>query len=177
MKYQYRRGGANYGKVPAGIAARELERIRKESGRLRTEDVVQAARPGKAPLHPIIFDCNVDEAAEKHYLWNARMLVRNIVVVRSEGAEPEPLFIHVVLESEGEEGTKDQYYQSSRVIVNSATELQAAVDQSRLRVDSAQNSLADLLRIAKGSKYVKLIGTAVSHVRKAAGALNRVAAD
>jgi len=177
MKYQYRRGGANYGKVPAGIAARELERIRKESGRLRTEDVVRAARPGKAPLHPIIFDCNVDEAAEKHYLWNARMLVRNIVVIRSEGAEPEPLFVHVVLESEGEEGTKDQYYQSSRIIIESPTEMQAALDQSRLRLQSAQKSLTDLQRIAKNSKHIKLVGTAVSHVRKATGALDRLAGD
>ena len=176
MKYQYRTGGTNYRKVPAEIAARELERIRKETDRLRTEDVIRAAKPAKAPLHPI-FEWNDNEAAKQHRLWQARQLIRNVVVIRSEGAEPDPLFIHVVLESEGEEGTKDQYYQSSRVIVESPTEMQAALDQSRLRLQSAQKSLTDLQRIAKNSKHIKLVGTAVSHIRKATGALDRLAGD
>ncbi|HUV69540.1 MAG TPA: hypothetical protein VMW15_07750, partial [Terracidiphilus sp.] len=120
---------------------------------------------------------NDSEAAKQHRLWQARVLIRNVVVIRSEGAEPEPLFIHVVLESEGEEGTRAQYYQSSRVIVNSATEMQAALDQSRLRLHSAQKSLSDLQHIAKGSKQIKLIGTAAGHVQKATGALDRLAGD
>jgi len=177
MKYQYRRGGENLRGVPAEIAAKELERIRKQSGRLNTEDVVEEAKAARNPLHPI-FEWDDSEAGKQYRLWQARQLIRNVTVVRSDGADPEPVFVHVVLKGQGnDEGTTEQYYQSTRIVVNSVSELQGALSQADIRLQSARKSLDDLVRLAKESKHIKLASSAASHVDKASRAVQRISAD
>jgi hypothetical protein len=59
----------------------ELDRIYSEHGRLTADLVVAAARPKRHPLHKMVFDRSVDEAAEAWYREKARDLIRSVRVV------------------------------------------------------------------------------------------------
>lgn len=48
-------------------------------GVIHPEDVVDAARPDTSPLHPH-FEWDDSVAAEKHRVWQARQLIRNVHV-------------------------------------------------------------------------------------------------
>jgi hypothetical protein len=171
MKYLYRLADGyrdSFRGVSAQVVARELERIRREHGRLLTETVVDEAATKTCPLHSVIFYCEDKEAARAHRFSVARQLIRSIVVVRSEVAEPEPVFVHVTLGRAGDGDGSEHYYQSSRLIINNASELQAAISESQKRLHTAETSLAALLRIAKNSRHVRVISGAQRHVQKAA---------
>lgn len=62
----------------------ELERIQSEHGRLTSDIVVEAARPEQHPLHSMVFDRPVGEAAEAWYRQKARDLIRSVRVVYKE---------------------------------------------------------------------------------------------
>lgn len=90
--------GCNMG-VPAQVAGAELERIRgEEGGVLRPSDVVEAARPEAAPLHPC-FTWDDAEAAERWRDGEARAVIRNVRVLRcepgSEERRPVLAYVHV----------------------------------------------------------------------------------
>lgn len=68
----------------------ELERIQSEHGRLTSDIVVEAARPKQHPLHSMVFDRPVDEAAEAWYRHNARDLIRSVKVVYKEDDKSGP---------------------------------------------------------------------------------------
>lgn len=69
----------------AGVAFREIERIRKvNGGKMRPEYLVEAAKDNSNPLHRT-FNWNVKSAAMEHWLHQARMIMGSIRVVRETG--------------------------------------------------------------------------------------------
>lgn len=58
-----------------------LEMIRKRDGNITPKAVVDEARPKNSPLHPAIFEKSQKQAAEAHYLEEARKMIRSIEVI------------------------------------------------------------------------------------------------
>lgn len=73
----------------AQIIGPEIERL-EEAGLSTPKGVREAARPEDSPLHEYVFDCETDEAAEKHYLNRAGHILRSIQVevTYSRGGQP-----------------------------------------------------------------------------------------
>lgn len=85
-------------KIKPDVALEELERIRAEhDGKLTAEIVANEAKPKTNPLHDQVYDLSVREAAQEHYLANARKLVRSLVVTYVEGPK-EPTRVFTVVE-------------------------------------------------------------------------------
>lgn len=176
MEYKFRNGTVYQGIKPE-MAGPELERIRTQhGGRLNAEDVLEAARPAKAPLHAG-FTWDKGEAAHAYNLMEARWLIREVVVMHPETGVEQQAFVHVRIpaEDDGEEGTQ-QYYQSSTVIVDNDTELAAAVTESISRLISARRSLDDVKGLSRSNrKQLRLVNQAIEHVSDARGVLEKVA--
>lgn len=80
LKYRF----AEATRAPGGLSAEtigtELEKIRREKGEFRPQDVVDAAKSDSHPLHRA-FEWNDDIAAEKYRLEQARAIIRSVVLV------------------------------------------------------------------------------------------------
>lgn len=95
MVYSWRPGVSPA--VPAQVAGEEMERIRvHNNGRLTQEDIVEAAKPKTAPLHPA-FEWNDKKAAEQWRLEQASYMIRHIAVAVSGSADRAPIraFVNV----------------------------------------------------------------------------------
>lgn len=66
----------------------ELRAINDQHGGLTPRLVVEAARPKDSPLHAIVFDRTVKDAAEAYYLGRARDLIRTVKRAFPEDAPP-----------------------------------------------------------------------------------------
>ena len=55
-----------------------LEQIYSQYGRLTPDLVVDVARPKDHPLHAVVFNKSVKEAAEQYYLDQAKELIRSV---------------------------------------------------------------------------------------------------
>jgi len=89
MIYQWKDAGAPTS-IDAQVAGEELERIRTfNNGRLEAEDVVEASRDPKAPLHPV-FEWDDTKAAEAHRKSQAMHVIRHIDVVFVKDDVPRP---------------------------------------------------------------------------------------
>lgn len=82
------------------VVRAEFNRIAKANkGRLRAADVVMAARPAKAPLHPF-FEWNDGAAADKFRLLQAERLIRVTVETIEVNGEPREYRAFVSLSSD-----------------------------------------------------------------------------
>jgi hypothetical protein len=91
------------------IILRELRRIAAEHrGVLLPEIVVAAARPTTSPLHNR-FEWNDSDAAHEYRLWQARHLIREVVVHLRVNGEIKPVNVFVSLkpDREGEGGYRE----------------------------------------------------------------------
>ena len=68
----------------------QLLAIREEHGYLNPEVLVSAARPVDHPLHSMVFDKDVPEAAEAYYRARAHQLIRSVRIVAVEPSETDP---------------------------------------------------------------------------------------
>jgi hypothetical protein len=68
----------------------QLLQVREDYGELTPQVVREAARPDGSPLHELVFDRPVSEAAEAHYLSRARALLRVARIPFREGDEQNP---------------------------------------------------------------------------------------
>lgn len=96
MIYQFREHHS--APIPAQVIGERLDKLDKE-GRLNAGEVVQDARPKKAPLHPC-FEWDDAVAAELHREDQARRLIRSVEVVHEpeedgEADEPQIAFVSV----------------------------------------------------------------------------------
>jgi hypothetical protein len=66
-----------------------LQRIYDQRGYLTPELVVEEARPKSSPLHSVVFDKNVKDAAEAYYRDRAHELIQSVKVVYREPTEDE----------------------------------------------------------------------------------------
>lgn len=97
MQFKY---ADNYSSpVSPDVAGRELERIRKKRGELKTAEVVEEARPKDAPLHPV-FEWRDDVAAEEYRKQQARQLIRGIKVVYDNSGKPSESRMYVNIRQE-----------------------------------------------------------------------------
>jgi hypothetical protein len=77
-----------FGGIEAGQAGEELDRIRRNHGRLQPATVVDESRPEEAPLHPA-FEWRDEVAAEKFREHQASDLIRQVRVVVEHQAPQE----------------------------------------------------------------------------------------
>jgi hypothetical protein len=80
--------------IPAQVAGQELEKLRREGGRIIAAEVVAAATPEDAPLHPA-FEWDDSAAAQAHREHQARNLVRRVQVL-TEHRDPEVLRVEPI---------------------------------------------------------------------------------
>lgn len=90
-EFAYRPGFRPFGKVAPQIVGEHLEVLQAATGgEVRPSQVVEDARGGNSPLHPM-FEWDDAQAAEQHRLDQARHLLRGVVIVyRKTEDENEP---------------------------------------------------------------------------------------
>jgi hypothetical protein len=146
-KYSFK-SGARFA-VDAQTAGEELERIRAESGKLETKEVVEAARPDEAPLHPA-FEWDDGIAAERYREQQARQIIRavQITVTTADGEKrAAPAMVHITTEP-GRQG----YYQSTTVAVTNIDEWQRAMSGLIAKESALRRAIEDLQVIASRSE-------------------------
>lgn len=85
MKYEWKQGYNP--KADPNLVGKELERIRESTGgELQAEDVVEAARDPRSPLHSL-FEWDDSAAAERYRQQQARGVIRRLRVVYQEASE------------------------------------------------------------------------------------------
>ena len=84
--------------------AKELERIRKHNrGVLRPEDIVNAAKPAKHPLHEC-FEWDDEKAGHDYWLWQARQIIRVCVLLVNGAVKPVRAYVSLMADRTGEGG-------------------------------------------------------------------------
>jgi hypothetical protein len=159
-----------HGIVPAHIVHDELETIRLgHEGKLRPPDVVEAARPKEAILHPL-FEWDNSLAAEQYRLHQARNVIRQVEVHYADRTVPK--YYNIPEPSKPAES----YYQSGEVIIQRPDEFQRALDLLTQKMNSAQRSLADLEYMARHApeyeeklRYISVALAAFAAAREAVG--------
>ena len=95
VEYGWKKTARIHG-VDAQKAGRRLMAIHKRKGHLSAEMVLRDAEKVNSPLHDH-FEWDDSEAAEQHRLWQARMVINSIVILRDNGEKDTPLraFVHL----------------------------------------------------------------------------------
>lgn len=162
-KYYSRHGGEQINGLPVQLVGETLERIRREhGGQLRPEDIVQEAADPNHPLHPA-FTWDDSVAGHKHRLWEARMLVRSVVIVveREEERVMVPFFVHVP-PPDGAEGAEGPYYQSATVLVRREDEFYRALGHLRAKADALIKSCDSLRALAAHQNRRQLVAATIA---------------
>ena len=123
-KYGYRNnaggGGLHLSGTDPQEVGTELERIRTlHDGKLYPSDVIEGAKPKSSPLHPI-FEWNDTEASRRYRMYQARCLIKTVVVTfksEEKASKPKPVFVNVISKEESLSDTtskaeifSDQHY-------------------------------------------------------------------
>lgn len=157
-KYTYRQGFRPA--VDPEVAGFELERIRMEAeGKLTPADVVDAARPEDAPLHPV-FEWDDAEAAEAHRRWQARLLIRSVRIVSDDNKPSAPAYFSVRIQE-----TKP-YYQSASELHPGTDEYKAVERQLGAKIASARRSYDDLMDLAQEHEPDKKRRSALAKLKR-----------
>lgn len=177
--YTYRSGSQIKG-VSASTAQRELERIRKQRGKLTAEIVVEEAKSKKSPLHAI-FQWEDSIAAHEYRLWQARALQRSIIVVYSQPQEDgttvksEPVnWLLRVKEPEGRDGR----YVPTSIVIRSPDLLQNALDELLDKLDMAARPVETLRRMLAAQdekdKRIRIADRVKSHLHRASSTAEKI---
>ena len=140
--FEYRKGYQQSG-IEAAVVYESLEKIREAQAdeHLSPPDVVEAARPKKAPLHAA-FEWDNGQAAEQYRLFQARRLIRSVYVVSDEATEPStPAYVHI----------EPLNYQPVSLVVERIDLFEAALAEAHRKLASAERSVRELEQAAKGS--------------------------
>ena len=86
MKYKFSTGFRAPRGAKAEVVAAEIYEIQQRDNEITPPALVEAARDKQSPLHPF-FEWNDGEAAEQYRLYQARTLIRAIVVQRTDEVE------------------------------------------------------------------------------------------
>lgn len=117
-------------------AYEELERIRKKHGNLTAALVYEEAKSAESPLHRHVIDCDMELAAERHYLTRARYLIRSIEVVRPETPDKTPARAYSWIVDPGEEAP------ARRIYTDTAEALQDPVTRQEILSRAINEALA-----------------------------------
>lgn len=146
MKVVWRDGARVHG-VKATDALTELERIAAAHDEyLYPKDVLDAARPDGAVLHPA-FEWNDQKAAEQYRLHEASTMVRAVKVIVDE-RPPAPAYVFVPASTPAEEGS----YRKPAMLVQHEDEWMRAVKNLTQFIRQAQRALEDLQRVARDTQ-------------------------
>lgn len=142
--YAFRDGFQPRG-VDPGAVAETLDGLRdRNHGALAPDDVVEAARPDDSPLHNA-FTWDDTEAAKAHRLWQARQLIRAVVVVYPD-ADPQPAYVHV--RSGPEPNDAPRGYYPVEVVARTPTMFGRAVDELRGQIAGIERTIRRLSDLA-----------------------------
>jgi hypothetical protein len=144
MAYTFRQAFRAFNdlEITPEVAGQELQRIHEEHGTLRSQSVVDAARPEEAPLHPA-FEWDDSVAGEQFRNIQARSLIKTVQIVREENDEEvtEPVYINV--------SRQDSAYEPVQKVVNTPDLFEAAFSQVCGRLNAAQQALQELQQLAR----------------------------
>jgi hypothetical protein len=168
MTFKMRR---SFGKLDADVIAGALDVIYQERGEITAPAVVESARPKKAPLHPA-FEWDDSKAAEEHRLWQARQIVRSVVVVNDDTKAETPQYVHVQVVNQ----TEGRYLPASVVVQNvdlfqrALAELQGKVSAIRQAIASLESMARDggdserMMRVALAVKALETANSALAAI-------------
>lgn len=121
----------------------ELRKIAKaHGGRLRPEDVVEAARPVGAPLHSR-FQWDNTKAAEAYRVWQARHLIRACVEYMPHTEKRTEVFVSLTTDR-----NKDGGYRDVRVVLNNPTQREQMLSDAMAEMKSFKEKYASLKELA-----------------------------
>ncbi len=137
--YRWREGSPGFITRGDPVAVQiELSRLSE----ITPDAVVEKARDPKTALHRC-FEWDDSEAAERYRLWQARMVVRCVEVVRVEFPRPRPKYVSVV-DAQG-----NRAYQAVEVVVSDADLHGRAVDEALARLEALRVEYVDLVELAE----------------------------
>jgi len=146
-----------------------LEKLYALHGYLTPKIVLDAARPETSPAHAVVFDVDVGDAAEAHYLANAHRLIQSIRVRTITEMAKAPIVLRGYIAIPG--GEEEAYiYRSLADLAAKPDEMKLARNEAVRRLNAAEQSVRVLDAIATGpaSKRAK---RALAGVRAAQDAL------
>lgn len=121
MKYEY--SASKHGiltDIQAVVVGKELAKIEKAKGAIKTGFVIEAARPQTSHLHQF-FTWNKDKAAEKCWKDEAQKLIQSVIItsVERDAEDLEPVRAFVSVSShDGEKRFRGRAYISTTRAVN-----------------------------------------------------------
>ena len=154
-----------------------LDALRKRDGGLTPKTVVDEAAPDESPLHPP-FEWDDEAAAERYRIWQARVLIRNVVPViyeqneAGEQVEREIPFVHVP--SKGEEPAQ---YRDLDSLAGDTDAYARAFDYALQKLRIAQRSVSELETVVERTgkpERLDMIRVALRGLETAQTALERL---
>lgn len=156
MKFRFRAGF--HGKGNSQDIGDELAVISERNNGLTAAVVVAEAKPEESPLH-YCFEWSNKTAADQYRLWQARSLIRSVVIVSDDGTDSAPAYINVGFED-------GRSYQPLRKVVMEPDYLRSAVSLLTSKLEQASDALATLQRAAEADvpkqRKISKIGKKVS---------------
>ncbi len=169
MICKFRDGCNQRNGVGADKVWRRLEQIRKREGDLTPTAIVDDARPEAATLHPL-FTWDDAEAGERWRLFEARNLVRSVVVVKADSTEVQDVMVSV-------ETADGRGYKPASVAVRTEDDFSSAHRMLMGKLSGIASALDDLKRIAAGgerSDAIALIAAATEAMATARAAIEKI---
>jgi hypothetical protein len=166
-KYQFvkYRDGSRYS-ISAATAYAALEEVRETNGELTPVGVVEHAEPFESPLHKV-FEWDDEVAGYQYRLWQARKLIKAIIVAPSEADGFQSAYVHITVESEDGEG--ERQYMDPGLIVSEDRLYAAALEEARKFMKGAKRAFDELYRL----RQERSISDARDHVDKASDLIAR----
>lgn len=130
-KYEWKAG---FGKVPADVAGKHIEKLQKEKGEVTKETLLDSARPEDSAIHPL-YEWDDSVAAEKYRLSQSGHILRNLVrvAVVDTGVEKEQKTVRAFIDvSEHDKTEKGRYIDIYTALSNENTRaivLRKALDE------------------------------------------------
>lgn len=152
--YDFRSGRGIVGMSPK-VVGEELERIQKENdGALKPENVVEAATPVDAPLHPA-FEWDDSAAAHQYRLHQARRVITSVRILNGPdaGKNPSPVYVSIRSPEHG------RTYQAVAEVLGEEQLKARFLDEVRRAIESLER---------RYSHFEELAGL-IANVKKAVG--------
>lgn len=168
MIYKFKTGCRFRKECDPQMIGERLEQVRvAHDGKLLIDDVLVEAADVASPLNPV-FTWDDTKAAYNWREQEARQLVRSVVVLKAEDAEPELAFWNVRVQV-GEE--QEQYYQSIAVLEQSPQEYHAALTLLLGQLDALDHSIKALRRVTPNNQ-TRQVDSARGFLQRAKDILN-----
>lgn len=123
------------------------EEIQKIGEEVKPEQVLDKAKDKKSELHKC-FDWNDSSAAEKYRLYQARMVINHLIVIKRDvdDKEKEPVQFRVMLKNDRTHGSG---YKQTIVMVKDEDEYRKLLDQAYLELHAFKQKYSCLSELAE----------------------------